>query len=593
MLKIFKKVSAVLATAFMLSSILPGFAMASTNTDPVEMNALFKGKFATSSTTVPRIGGVDRYETATKIAQDGWADGSSEFAVVSAGMDENLVDALTAAPLASGLGAPILLTEGDRLNPFAKAELERLGVTTVYVTSGLGVVQQSVHDALEEMGIEVHSLGGQSRFETAINIAKEIGDFDQIIVSTAWSNADALSVAALAAYQGIPILLSDVDKLPTEVVSYLSPLTSSIEQSYVLGGEGALSKTVENALPNAKRVGGIDRYATNMAILEAFMSTIELEKLYIASGNDLNLVDALAGSSLAAQTASAMVLVDKEGLSAGTRSAVKENLFPIYPENVIALGGEAVVPTSIVKDLTSVIKYTEDSASVGSSEGARLQLEDNLVVLGNDVKLSNVTTPYNLYVEGNNAELQGVHANIVFLNPGENGKVTLSEVNAKMIVVLSGATDGIVLDNSMAQVLFVLSPNPAGVVLTGNSTLEGTIISSDAVLDAQSGNFGEVLAGNPIEIAPKLELKGVFTQPIIMVEGRVTTGSETVIPSLILGMADATEAISIQGNFNVVQVTTPGIVTIEAGSQIDNLMSVPDAELDIQDGAVVKQKSSL
>lgn len=254
MFKTLKKALAVLTATAMFATTLPGIALAA-STDPVDMHYLFTGKFFTSPDTVPRIAGIDRYQTAAKIVQQGWADGSSEYAVLSAGMDENLVDALTAAPLASHVGAPILLTEGDRLNSNAKAELERLGVTTVYVTSGTGVIKPSVVTELKEMELEVISLGGLTRFETAINIAKEIGGFNQVIVSTAWSNADALSVAALAANQGIPILLSDVDKLPSEVVSYLSPIASQLEGSYVLGGVGALSDTVKNALPNPTRLG--------------------------------------------------------------------------------------------------------------------------------------------------------------------------------------------------------------------------------------------------------------------------------------------------------------------------------------------------
>jgi putative cell wall-binding protein len=592
LLKHLKKGFAVLTTAFMLTSILPGFAFGVT-TDPVEMNKLFKGKFASSSTTVPRIAGIDRFETAAKIAQQGWEDGSSEYAVLSAGMDENLVDALTAAPLASIMDAPILLTEGESLNAFAKAELERLEVTTVYVTSGTGIIKQPVLDELQQMDIEVVNLGGLNRYQTAINIAKEIGDFDQIVVSTAWSNADALSVASLAAYQGIPILLSDVDKLPSELVSYLSPLTSQIEKTYVLGGVGALSETVEKALPHPTRLGGKDRYATNMAILEAFMGAIELEKVYVASGNDGNLVDALAGSSLAAQTASAMVLVDKAGLSSETRSFVKDKIFPVYPDNMIALGGETIVPTSMVQELTSVMKYTQDKMSVGSSSGERLQFDENLVVLGNEVTLSNLTTPFNVYVEGDGTTLQDVHAETVILNPGESGKAILKNVNAEMIVVLSGAVDGIVLENSMAKGVLVMSPNKAGVILKGNSTIDATIIMSDAVLDAQSGNFGDVIAGNPLQLIPNLELKGVFTKPVILSDGSVSTGSGTTVPSLVIAPADGKEKIMIQGNFGVVQVVRTGIISIESGSAVDSLMSVPDAEISIQEGAVVRSRNSL
>ena len=49
-----------------------------------------------------RIAGQDRYETAAKIAEEGWTT-SSDNAILAAGMDNNLVDALTAAPLAKAL----------------------------------------------------------------------------------------------------------------------------------------------------------------------------------------------------------------------------------------------------------------------------------------------------------------------------------------------------------------------------------------------------------------------------------------------------------------------------------------------------------
>lgn len=593
MFKTLKKALAVLMATAMLATTLPGIALAG-STNPVDMHYLFTGKFFTSPDTVPRIAGIDRYQTAAKIAQQGWADGSSEYAVLSAGMDENLVDALTAAPLASYVGAPILLTEGDRLNSNAKAELGRLGVTTVYITSGTGVIKPSVLTELKEMELEVISLGGLTRFETAINIAKEIGDFNQVIVSTAWSNADALSVAALAANQGIPILLSDVDKLPSEVVSYLSPIASQLEGSYVLGGVGALSDTVKNALPNPTRLGGIDRYATNIAIIEAFMVSIELDKVYIASGNDKNLVDALAGAALAAQTASPMVLVDKSGLSAGTRAAVKGKLFPLFKESTIALGGEGVVPSAIVDELTSFIKYNNYQLTVSPANGIRQEIDENLVVLGTKVTLENLTTPYNVYVEGNDAILNGVHAETIILNPGVSGRATLKNVNAEMIVVLSSASlDGIVLENTTAQGLIVISPSKAGVVLKGNSTLGMTIISSYANLDAQSGNFGQVIVGNPLEVSPTLELKGIYTQDVMMTDGSISTGAETTIPMLVIAPDDAKEKISIQGNFNVIQVVNPGIVTIGANSQIDNLHSTTDTVLDISDGAVINQQSNL
>lgn len=324
------------------------------------------------------------------------------------------------------------------------------------------------------------------------------------------------------------------------------------------------------------------------------MVSIELDKVYIASGNDKNLVDALAGAALAAQTASPMVLVDKSGLSAGTRAAVKGKLFPLFKESTIALGGEGVVPSAIVDELTSFIKYNNYQLTVSPANGIRQEIDENLVVLGTKVTLENLTTPYNVYVEGNDVILNGVHAETIILNPGVSGRATLKNVNAEMIVVLSSVSlDGIVLENTTAQGLIVISPSKAGVVLKENSTFGMTIISSYANLDAQSGNFGQVIVGNPLEVSPTLELKGIYTQDVIMTDGSISTGAETTIPNLIIAPDDANEKISIQGNFNVIQVVKPGTVTIEANSQIDNLHSTTDTVLDIRDGAVINQQSNL
>ncbi|MHB1407790.1 MAG: cell wall-binding repeat-containing protein, partial [Desulfitobacteriaceae bacterium] len=71
-------------------------------------------------TTSPhRIAGQDRYATAAAIAQEGWAQ--SNYAILAFG--ENYPDALSAAPLARKLDAPILLTESISLTDITKQAL--------------------------------------------------------------------------------------------------------------------------------------------------------------------------------------------------------------------------------------------------------------------------------------------------------------------------------------------------------------------------------------------------------------------------------------------------------------------------------------
>ncbi|MDR1069772.1 MAG: cell wall-binding repeat-containing protein, partial [Gracilibacteraceae bacterium] len=172
-----------------------------------------------------RIGGADRYATAAAISQAGWQ--TAENVILAGGGDANLVDALSAAPLAKLLNAPILISESGRLTPVTAAELRRLGAKTAYVVSGAAVITQAVQNELQTMGVTVVRLGGADRFATSQNIAREIirrGGVDTIVVTTAYTNADALSIASIAAAGGWPILLSGANGLSAEARAIISEI---------------------------------------------------------------------------------------------------------------------------------------------------------------------------------------------------------------------------------------------------------------------------------------------------------------------------------------------------------------------------------
>ncbi|MDR3541802.1 MAG: cell wall-binding repeat-containing protein [Desulfosporosinus sp.] len=261
---------------------------------------------------VIHIKGIDRYQTAAQIAEYGWKT-TSDNAVLAIGTDEHIVDALTAAPLAKAKAAPILLTEGDALNPYTATELQRLKVKTVYLVTGLGVFQQNVLDRLAAMNIKVVSLGGVDRFATALNIANQLGSPTQVTLVTAWSNADALSIASVAAAYNMPILLTNVDSLPTSASDYLLAHKGTIQTIYIIGGPGVVSNAIQNTLPNSIRVAGADRYATNLAVFHQFSSQLKPQYTFLASGNDAHLVDALTGAPLAAVSNSGILLTSDYG----------------------------------------------------------------------------------------------------------------------------------------------------------------------------------------------------------------------------------------------------------------------------------------
>ena len=156
-----KLFSSIFLFLTLISILLPTTAMAATN----------------NASNITRIYGSDRYETAAKIAEAGW-QGTSNYAVLATGMDSNLIDALTAGPLAAKLNAPILLTEENSLNSFAQQELTRLAVKTVFITitTGPGVNLQNVIKQVKAIPTitDVEILGGSDASQTSVNIANEL-----------------------------------------------------------------------------------------------------------------------------------------------------------------------------------------------------------------------------------------------------------------------------------------------------------------------------------------------------------------------------------------------------------------------------------
>ncbi|EGW37745.1 cell wall-binding repeat-containing protein, partial [Desulfosporosinus sp. OT] len=151
---------------------------------------------AFANTTVPtRLAGITAEQTAVAIADQ---TGYTGTAILASSASYGASDALTAGPLAAFLNAPILLQgAGATLNADTKAELTKLNVTKVYVTSGTAVISQGVIDELKGMGITVESLGGVDRFETSVNIAKKMVELGapvtKVAVAYGWLNQDALS----------------------------------------------------------------------------------------------------------------------------------------------------------------------------------------------------------------------------------------------------------------------------------------------------------------------------------------------------------------------------------------------------------------
>lgn len=310
-----KKVIASLALAGMMATVMP-------------FNAL-----AAIGVTTDRLSGANRYVTAVQISDQ---FGSATTAILAPAANANLVDALAAAPLA-GTDAPILLTDNDTLTESSRAQLIKLGVTNVYV---VGAISQAVVNQVNAIpGVTATVLKGANRIETAAKINAELTGTNGTFVVGYSALADALSVASYAAANNFSILVTNqAGVLPNGVTS---------EGPVYLVGSAALVKDI----PGAFRLAGPDRWATNKAVIDTLDFTYD--RAYVANGTQGHLVDALAGSSLAASFDAPIVLTNTgtggDAAAATVAGRLNNNA------KVTALGSVAVVTNNTLGKVVGTV----------------------------------------------------------------------------------------------------------------------------------------------------------------------------------------------------------------------------------------------
>lgn len=445
---------------------------------------------------IDRISGEDRYMTAVEISKSGWD--SSINVVLATGLE--FPDALCAAPLAKKLVAPILLTDKTELSIGVSGELTRLGVKNAYIIGGFGAVSLDVENAINSMGIKCTRIYGSDRYNTSLEIAeyisKNFGSPSEIAVATGENFPDALSIAPIAALKEMSIILTMPSSISDGMDKYIKD--HYIKKAYVVGGVGAVSDNVLNALPSPERIKGNDRYSTNAAVLTRFSSDLEFGTSYMATGREFP--DALSGSALAAKTSSPIVLTDLAP-EQSTRGFLEGKLSQM--ENLIILGGEGAVPSSPVQDIILGKKPSGEfnAASIsGLNESIRLstvqggagsvKLTPNALD-ANGTKLGEVTFEFlssnsNIASVDSSGTVKAVSGGVCAVTVKtknaayEKSKVIIVNVDSKMeisdIAKLSSGVVYIEVSDSMGRVFgsgsgFIISPD--GKVITNYHVMEG------------------------------------------------------------------------------------------------------------------------
>jgi spore germination protein YaaH/putative cell wall-binding protein len=299
--------------------------------------------------------GQTRYATSVKIAEDGWEKGSE---TVVLGRGDISVDALPGSVLAAKLDAPLLLTRPDTLPADVLDEIKRLGAKQVFVLGGEGAISSQIQRILEQNDISVERISGQSRYDTSIQIANEIGTTNEIMLVTGQATSpDPLAIAPYAGLKQIPMLLNPSQSLSNEARSFVKE--NNIKKVTIIGGTLAISDNVIQELSkigvtSVERISGSDRFSTSVEIAKRFAAEFTQENIYFASG--MSFIDALPGAPLAAREKAPLILTSKDSVPDSVQEWMKAEKGINQNTHVIFLGGSIVItPESRARILQHII----------------------------------------------------------------------------------------------------------------------------------------------------------------------------------------------------------------------------------------------
>ncbi|GAA1994665.1 hypothetical protein GCM10009838_68770 [Catenulispora subtropica] len=197
--------------------------------------------------TVVRYQGADRYRTSLAVAG---AFGGTSHVIVATGRD--FPDALAAGPLGAVENAPIVLSDGDTLDPavagfvWSHQNIDPVG----------GAAQRAVAKIYTTGRIVSHDLAGPTRYETAAAVSDVIARVTGhaptgLGVASGESFPDALTGGAYAANAGMPLLITEPDTLAEPSRVRLAQWANTLSAVTVFGGPKAVADTVVSSVAAA------------------------------------------------------------------------------------------------------------------------------------------------------------------------------------------------------------------------------------------------------------------------------------------------------------------------------------------------------
>ncbi|MHC6176491.1 cell wall-binding repeat-containing protein [Glutamicibacter sp. X7] len=287
-----------------------------------------------------RLYGKTLYDTPVEISRRMFPSGAKTVVIASG---ERFEDALVGSPLATSHQAPLLLTKKHSVPAGLATELKRLNPKQIIVLGGPLTIADSTISTLKNYG-SVTRFWGNTLYDTSSKIAARWSSSKSVFVATGERFEDAMSLAAVAAKQKSPMVLTKQKSLPATTAQQLKRLNPSTV--YLAGGPLAISQAAEQqiraAVPGAKvvRYGGRTLYDTSALIATTFWPK-GAQRQFIATG--ARFPDGLTGAVAAAYNGAPMLLTKKNCLPPATAKA----LTSMQGWTNVMLGGPLVLDETV------------------------------------------------------------------------------------------------------------------------------------------------------------------------------------------------------------------------------------------------------
>lgn len=313
---------------------------------------------AAAAPALDRYQGADRFATAADIAGRAYPDGAGTV-IIANGVQ--FPDALSAAPAAALIEAPLLLTAPNALPSSVADRLVALKPRNVVVIGGVNAVSPAVATQIGKItGATVDRVQGADRYATSRAVVDaffaETGVY-RAFVTSGLNFPDAVSASAAAgagstdstgapdAVVLVPGTADGVDQPTSDLFESLG-----VESVAVVGGPAVISDGIVSDLDaqfpgEVALLAGQDRYETSAFVsFFAFSDatgdvprTDDSGTVYLASGQ--NFPDALAIAAVAGAEKSPVLLT-----APGCTNYYAEDLIAgLASEKVVTIGGMAAV----------------------------------------------------------------------------------------------------------------------------------------------------------------------------------------------------------------------------------------------------------